>query len=88
MFATLIRAAYAAEKPEECLYQILVVISKLATLHGINGKEKMQLFKMIGDLSPKYDERFEDIWLELGQIAPVINRPVQSKSGTTTGRIL
>lgn len=70
MLPALIRAAYAAGGNADCLYQVLVVISKLAALQGFTGKEKIQLYKMIGDLAPKCNEHFEEIWLSLGQIAP------------------
>lgn len=69
MLTALIRAAHAADNAD-CLYQVLVAIAKLASLKGFDAKEKIQLYKMIGELAPKYDERFEDIWQNLVQSSP------------------
>lgn len=72
MLVALLRAAYAADGAE-CLKGILAAISTLATQHGLNSKEKILLYKLIGDLAPKYDDNcFEEIWLNLGVIASTV----------------
>lgn len=76
MFNALIRAAYAVDNAEDCLYQVLVVISQLAAQRSLTGMEKIQLYKLIGDLAPKYDERFEAIWLNLAQITPTTGKGI------------